>query len=118
MMSEQDELDKLIQDLVDAGAIDTKIDSRTGEVLYQFNENIETLIPELWEEHQKELKKMLYRLWEKGVVTIMFSDKGPLEDTVALTEDAFNPEVVNELSDMEYEYLKSLIYTFDNNFSN
>ncbi len=116
-MSEQDELDKFIQDLVDAGAINTMISPETGEVLYQLNENIETLVPGLWEEHEKELRKMLHRLWEKGVITIMFSEEGPLEDTVALTDDAFNPEVLGNLSEMEYEYLKSLIYTFDNNFS-
>lgn len=116
-MEEQDELDKLIQDLVDAGAINTIVNPDTGETLYQLNENIEVLVPGLWEEHQKEFKAMLYRLWEEGVVTIMFSDKGPMEDTVALTEDAFNPEVVNKLSEIEKEYLKSLIYKFDNKFS-
>ncbi len=116
-MEEQDELDKLIQDLVDVGAINTTINKDTGETLYQLNENIETLVPGLWEEHQKKFKAMLYNLWQKGIITITLSDQGPMEDTVALTEEAFNPEVVGQLSEIEYEYLKSLIYTFDNNFS-
>lgn len=108
-----DEVDEFIAELIEQGLIIEHVDDETGEKTYSVSNEAQTRAPTLWETHVDDLKKTLYRLFMAGVVTIMFSEEGPLMDTVALSELAFDEGTVSSLDFYDQQYLKHLINLFD-----
>lgn len=109
----EDELDEFIQYLVDMGIIIEHVTS-TGEKKYSVSKEAETFAPDLWEAHLLDIRKHIYKMWEYGIVNITFSENGPLEDRVSLTDLAFDEETVSKLSIPEKDYLDTLIKAFHN----
>lgn len=108
-----DEVDEFIEELIEQGLIIEHIDELTGEKGYSISNEAQHRAPALWETHIDDMKKTLYRLFMAGVVTIMFSEEGPMMDTVALTELAFDEKVVSTLDFYDQQYLQHLINVFD-----
>lgn len=106
------EADGYIDSLVELGVIEEIVDPVTGQISYRVTPSAEHLAPGLWDANLSELKKTLYRLWNHGVVTIMFSDKGPLMDSIALTDEAFDKSVTDSLEPADRAYLDALIKVF------
>lgn len=110
-----DEVDDFIAELIEQGLILEHLDPDTGEKMYSISNKAQEQAPALWETHVDDMKKTLYRLFMAGVVTIMFSEDGPMMDTVALTELAFDEKVVATLDFYDQQYLAHLINVFDSN---
>ncbi len=111
-MPEDDDLDDLIDALVEDGILIEYV-AEDGEKFYQVSPKAEKYVPDLWEEHVKDMKKTLYRLFMEDMVTIEFSEEGPLHDRVSLTDSAYDPIKVANLNVFDQMYLKALIKTFD-----
>lgn len=108
-----DEVDDLIAELIEQGLIIEHLHPETGEKLYSISNKAQDHAPDLWEAHIDDMKQSLYRLFMAGAVTIMFSDEGPMMDTVALTDLAFDEKTVETLDYFDQQYLKHLINVFD-----
>ena len=90
-----DPIDETIEALILSGAVEiVALDSKTGEPLYSFGPKMKEIMPELYEEHLKEVNRGIMELWEKGYLDINFMDNDPL---VSITEKALNPQKIEEL---------------------
>lgn len=112
---EEDDIDDFIQELVETGMLIEHLDEVTGETLYQVASEAKDRMPGLWDVHVEDMKHSMYRLFMAGVVTMMFSEEGDMYDTVALTEQAFDPAVVSTLDHFDQKYLEHLINVFEEN---
>ena len=83
-----------------------------GEKLYEISPDAKEHAPELWEANADEVKKVVYELFMAGMVTIEFSDDGPLFDKVALTDLAADAAEVEKLEWHQKKYLEHLIKVF------
>lgn len=85
-----------IEDLILLGAVEVSaIDSNTNEFLYSFTDKIKELIPELYDEHLKNVHKELMYFWEFGFIEM--SDISALNPIVKLTKKAFIQEEIDKL---------------------
>lgn len=117
-MNNEDEVDKFINELIDMGLLIEHINDVTGEKSYEIPSDVKERAPFLWEIHMKDIKKAIYRMWQHGMVDIMFSEEGPLADVVTLTDLAFNKDAVDALPEIDKVYLEHLIKIFaDNNYN-
>lgn len=90
---------KIIDKLILNGAMEMAgIDSKTGEILYQFTPKLKEVMPELYNEHLNFVNAELMRLWEKGFVNMDLMSDSPI---VTLSEKAFNEEEISSLSDQD-----------------
>lgn len=90
---------KIIDKLILNGAMEMAgIDSKTGEILYQFTPKLKEVMPELYNEHLNFVNAELMRLWEKGFVNMDLMSDSPI---VTLSEKAFNEEAISTLSDQD-----------------
>jgi len=90
---------KIIDKLILNGAMEMAgIDSKTGEILYQFTPKLKEVMPELYNEHLNFVNAELMRLWEKGFVNMDLMSDSPI---VTLSEKAFNEEEISTLSDQD-----------------
>lgn len=112
---EEDDIDDFINELVEAGMLIEHLDEKTGETLYQIAPEAKDKMPGLWDVHVEDMCQSMYRLFMAGAVTMMFSEEGPMQDTVALTEQAFDPAVVSTLDYFDQKYLEHLINVFEEN---
>ncbi len=117
-MEDEDEqgIDEVIEQLVEDGVLTEHL-NENGEIMYGVSATAKDKAPAFWDAHIDDLTKTLYRLFMLGIVTIMFSDDGPMLDSVALTEAAFDPNEVSKLDAFDQIYLNTLIQVFEKNFS-
>lgn len=110
-MEEQDyeDIDEVIGELVDSGLVIEHVDEKTGDVRYEVSERAKKEAPEFWAAHVMDLRKTLYELFAKDMITINFSMDGPMMDTVALTDLAFDKQAVDALDHYLRDYLNVLI---------
>lgn len=108
-----DDVDEVIAELIDEGLLIEHVDEVTGEKTYSISNDAETRAPALWNANIEDLKKTLYRLFMADMVTIMFSEEGPMMDTVALTPLAFDAKARETLDFYDQQYLKHLINVFE-----
>jgi hypothetical protein len=89
-------IDSTIEALIITGAIEVVgIDPKTEEPLYKFNQSIQEIMPELYEEHINEVNRDIMKLWEKGFLNIDFISDDPI---VTVTDKAFNDEEIEKIS--------------------
>ena len=106
-----DDVDEVIEMLLDLGLLIEHI-AEDGEKLYEISPDAKEHAPELWEANADEVKRVIYELFMKGMVTIEFSDDGPLFDKVALTDLAADAAEVEKLEWHQKKYLEHLIKVF------
>lgn len=88
--------DKIIEDLIISGALQfAGIDEQTGEMLYSFSNEIKTIMPELYNEHLKNVNKDIMFFWEQGYLDVDLFEDNP---TVSLTNKGINEENLEALT--------------------
>ena len=91
-----DPIDETIEALILSGAIEVVgLDPSTKQPLYAFNASIKKIMPELYEEHVKEINHDIMLLWEHRFIDIDLLSEDPI---VTLTDKAFNDEAIEGLS--------------------
>jgi hypothetical protein len=89
---DQDSLDYLI---LNGGIEVAGIDSSNGEILYSFTPKIKELMPDLYNEHLKDVNRNILNLWEKGFLNIDFLLNDPV---VTVSKKGLDPEEIGKLS--------------------
>ena len=91
-----DPVDETIEALILTGAIEIAgIDPKTQQPLYRFNPLIQKIMPELYDEHLKEINHDIMALWEKRFLNINFLEEDP---SVTLTDKAFDQAEIDKIS--------------------
>lgn len=96
-MQEPSDFDKLVlSGIVEPAAIDPE----TGEMLYTFNKDLESINPELHNLVLNNFISSAMKLWELGFIDMDVTSKNPM---VALTRRAFDKNKIKELDeDMQF----------------
>lgn len=89
---DQDSLDYLI---LNGGVEVAGVDSSSGEILYSFTPKIKELMPDLYNEHLKDVNRNILDLWEKGFLNIDFMLNDPV---VTISKKGLDPEEIAKLS--------------------
>lgn len=88
--------DDILGHLILSGAAEfAAIDSETGEMLYSFTPKLKEVMPELYEEHLKDINENIIRLWKMDFISIDFSGDSL---KIGLTDKAFDEQALSELS--------------------
>lgn len=89
--------DEYFEHLILSGAVEfAGIDSDTGEMLYSFSPDLETLDPDLYATFLADIEQEVYILWQKGFLDMNVAEDNP---TIMLTEKALDDEAIkNELT--------------------
>lgn len=102
--------DELIKNLILEGALEVAgLDSDNGELLYTITPKMQEVMPDMYEDHLKQVNKDILNLWEKGYVNINFLDEDPM---VTISEKGLDKKEVAKLSKQEiwaFEEIKRLL---------
>jgi hypothetical protein len=91
--------DELIKNLILQGALEVAgVDSETGELLYGVTSTMKEIMPDLYEDHLKEVNRGLLNLWEKGYVNIDFLLPDPI---VTVSEKGLDKDEISKLTKTE-----------------
>lgn len=99
---DQDSIDYLI---LNGGIEVAGIDCQVGEFLYSFTPKIKDLMPELYEEHIRDVNSHILNLWEKGFLSINFMEDDP---TVNISEKGLDPEEILKLPEENQWHLNEI----------
>jgi hypothetical protein len=99
---EQDSIDYLI---LNGGIEVAGIDSEAGEFLYSFTPKIKDLMPELYEEHIRDVNAHILDLWEKGFLSINFMEDDPI---VNIAEKGLDIEEISKLPQEDQWHLNEI----------
>lgn len=93
--------------LLESGAVEISgIDSKTGDMLYRFTDNLKEVDPTLYNAMTEAFYKDLLSLWEKGYLSMDITAENPI---VSITEKAVRAIGVDSLSEDERSYLDQII---------
>lgn len=107
-----DDLEKAIAELIEAGLLIEHWDDILEEYVYEVTVLARDEAPELWEMHIKDLHRGLHRAWLDDFVEIDFTDNLST-DKIMLTEKCFDEKSLSELSERDQKYIHMLVRAFD-----
>lgn len=99
---EQDSIDYLI---LNGGIEVVGIDSQVGEFLYSFTPKIKDLMPELYEEHIRDVNFHILDLWEKGFLNINLMEDDPI---VSISAKSLDLKEISSLSEEDQWHLNEI----------
>lgn len=99
---DQDSIDYLI---LNGGIEVAGIDCQVGEFLYSFTPKIKDLMPELYEEHIRDVNSHILNLWEKGFLNINFMEDDPI---VNISEKGLDSEEISKLPEENQWHLNEI----------
>lgn len=79
------------------------LDPDTGEMLYNFNKDLEDINPEIFEKMTRSMEEDIYKLWEKGFLSMNIEDVNPL---VQITGKSLDKEAIDK--ELTYQEKTSL----------
>ena len=110
-MTEDEDMEEYIDKLVKRGLLIEH--EEEGETIYELHPDIRHVEPAIWEQHIKDLRRGIERMWHLGLVDITFSDEGPGKDIIVLTDLAYDEEFLETISQEDRLYIKNIQKVFD-----
>jgi hypothetical protein len=105
-------LDKeLIEHLLSIGALEFVYVDSDGEDIYRFTKQAKELVPEIYNEHMKDFNNIIFSLWMKNVVDVIFDENG--EPLIGINDNTYRQESIDDLDENEKEALKEIIYAWN-----
>lgn len=105
MAGEMDKED--IEYFLSIGALEFSYVNEDGEDVYSLTEDALELAPELYEEQMKKFNEVIFSLWRKDVIDIMFDDEG--EPMISLHQDTGELLKTTVLDEEEKETLEEIL---------
>jgi hypothetical protein len=104
--------DKMFDKLILMGAVEPAgMDMETGEMLFSFSENIETIAPGLAKLIEDKIGSTVMNLWSKGFLELKYNDHSN-DPLIFLTERCDDDFAISVLPDFENLVLKNIIEHF------
>jgi hypothetical protein len=104
--------DKMFERLILMGAVEPAgMDSESGEMLFSFSEDIETIAPGLAKLVEDKIASTVMTLWSKGFVELKYNEDSD-DPLVFITEQCDNEIAISVLPDFEKTVLTNIIDHF------
>lgn len=107
------DLDKdFVEYLIKIGAIQEAFeDQDTNRQIYKFTDEAADLVPEIYHQHMKDFNAMVFNLWNKNVIDIIFSEDG--DPMISLNENSYSFDMIKDLSEEEAIALHELTKIYE-----
>ena len=102
--------EELVQYLVSIGALEYVFTDDDGEPIYRLTPEAKDLVPELYEEHMKDFNSVVFSLWSKDLIDIIFDENG--EPLVGINENTHNLEMRKDLDKQEKEAIQEILFVW------
>jgi hypothetical protein len=105
-------LDKeLIEHLIEIGALEFVYVDEDGESIYKFTKKAKELVPDIYNEHMKDFNNLIFSLWMKDIIDVIFDENG--EPLVGVNNNTHDLEKTQGLELEEKEALKEIISSWN-----
>jgi hypothetical protein len=103
--------DETIEYLMSIGALEFDSVGEEGEPRYKFTEKARELVPDLYKEHMKDFNVLVFSLWSKDFIDVVFDEDG--EPLISINENSFNPDKHDKLNDEEFSALIDILEAWE-----
>lgn len=105
------ELDKEdIEYFLAIGVIQFSHVNHNGEEIYRLTEKAKELAPDFYEEQMKDINSVIFSLWNKGMINIVFDDNG--EPLIGLQSDTGELLQKIDLDEDEHDVMEEIILSW------
>jgi hypothetical protein len=102
--------EELVEYLLSIGALEYVFDDEDGEAVYRLTPDAKDLVPELYEEHIKDFNSVVFSLWNKNLIDVVFDEDG--EPLVGINDNTTNQDMIKELDRQEREAIQEILYVW------
>ena len=102
--------DELIEYLLSIGALEYVFTDEDGDPIYRLTPEAKDLVPDLYEEHMKDFNSVVFSLWSKNLVDVVFDEDG--EPMIGLNANTDNAEMIKKLDKQEKEVLQEILHVW------
>jgi hypothetical protein len=104
-------LDKeLIEYLLSIGALEFVYVDSDDEDIYRFTKDAKELVPDIYNEHMKEFNNIIFSLWMKNIIDIMFDENG--EPLIGVNDNTYSQDAIDELEEDEQNALREIVHAW------
>jgi hypothetical protein len=104
--------EEMVQYLISIGALEHVFDDEDGEPVYRLSPTAKELVPDLYEEHIKEFNTVVFSLWQKNLIDLVFDEDG--EPLIGVNENTTNDVMTKELDRQEKEAIQEILFVWKN----
>lgn len=102
--------EELVEYLLSIGALEYVFDDEDGEAVYRLTPDAKDLVPDLYEEHMKDFNSVVFSLWRKNLIDVVFDEDG--EPLIGINDNTINEEMIKELDKQEREAIQEILYVW------
>jgi hypothetical protein len=97
--------------LLEIGALEFVSVDENNEDVYRFTKNAKKLVPELYQEHMQEFSNVVFSLWTKNMLDVVFDEEG--EPLISINEDSSDLKKIEQLDLDEKEVLFEIVSSWE-----
>jgi hypothetical protein len=101
----------MIEYLVEIGALEFVYVDENKDKIYRFTKDAKDLVPEIYSEHMKEFNNIIFSLWNKNLIDLVFDDNG--EPLISINKNSYFGVGDEDLYEEERDALKEIISTWE-----
>lgn len=102
--------DELVEYLLSIGALEYVFTDDDGEPIYRLTPDAKELVPELYEEHMKDFNSVVFSLWQKDLIDLVFDEEG--EPMIGINKNTNDPEIIETLDKQEKEAIQEILFVW------
>lgn len=102
--------EELVQYLLSIGALEYVFDDEDGEAIYRLTPEAKDLVPDLYEEHMKDFNSVVFSLWSKNLINVVFDEDG--EPLIGINDNTTNENMIKELDKQEREAIQEILFVW------
>ena len=101
---------ELIEYLLSIGALEFVYVDSDDEDIYRFTKDAKELVPDIYNEHMKEFNNIIFSLWMKNIIDIMFDENG--EPLIGVNDNTYSQDAIDELEEDEQNALREIVHAW------
>lgn len=102
--------EELVQYLLSLGALEYVFTDEDGDPVYRLTPEARDLVPDLYDEHMKEFNSVVFSLWSKNLIDVVFDEDG--EPLIGVNQNTTDLEMTGGLDRVEKEALQEILFVW------
>ena len=97
--------------LIEIGALEFVSVDENNEDVYRFTKNAKKLVPKLYKEHMQEFSNVVFSLWTKNMLDVVFDEEG--DPLISINENSSDLEKIEQLGLDEKEVIFEIVNSWE-----
>ena len=102
--------EELVQYLLSIGALEYVFTDEDGDPVYRLTPEARDLVPDLYDEHMKDFNSVVFSLWSKNLIDVVFDEDG--EPLIGINQNTTDQEMTKSLDRAEKEALQEILFVW------